>query len=121
MRFLLDEMFSPAIAVGLRARGVAVVALPESPDGRGLPDEHVFVRAQLEQRCLITENIADFVLIEAAWWAGQTVPHWGLVLVAPGTFVRHRRGAVGQLVRAIQALARSSHLAPGAVVWLRPE
>ena len=83
---LLDEMFPPSVAEGLRRLGIDAVAIQEIPSIRGLADPDVFVAAQLEGRCLVTENVADFVQVEAAWRSEQESPHQGLVLVAPGAF-----------------------------------
>ena len=86
MKLLLDEMFPPSIAEGLRRKGREVVAVQETPAPRGLSDPQLFVTAQLEHRVLVTENISDFVQVESAWRAEQEAPHSGLILVAPGAF-----------------------------------
>jgi Domain of unknown function (DUF5615) len=122
VRLLLDEMFPPSIADGLRRRGVDAVAIQETPSMRGLPDPQVFVAAQLDERCLVTENIADYVPIEAAWRSAHERPHHGLVLVAPGAFSRHDRRTVGRLVTALHATAAAGRPDRGMVTWLeRPE
>ena len=59
MRLLIDEMFAAAIADSLRDSGIDAIAIQEVPELRGLPDDQVFVHAQLEQRCVVTENVAD--------------------------------------------------------------
>lgn len=119
MRLLLDEMFPPSVADGLRRRGIDAIAIQETPPLRGLPDREVFVAAQLEQQCLVTENVADFVLVEAAWRSEHGGPHAGLILVAPGAFPRHRPRVVGQLVRALAEAAAVGVPEPGMVVWLQ--
>ena len=83
MKLLLDEMFPAAVAEGLRRQGVDVIAIQETLPLRGLPDRGVFVAAQLERRCLVTENIGDFVRVEAAWRSEHDAPHCGLILAAP--------------------------------------
>ena len=118
MRLLLDEMFPPSVAEGLRRRGADVTAAQEIPSLRGLPDPQLFVAAQLAQRCLVTENIGDFVLVESAWRAEHEEPHHGLVLVAPGAFPRHRPRTVGRLVAALEKLVKAGRPAPGLVAWL---
>ncbi len=87
---------------------------------RGLPDPEVFVAAQLHERCLVTENVADFVQVEAAWRSEHESPHHGLVLVAPGAFPRHHRQIVARLVKALAATIESDHPEPGTVAWLVP-
>ena len=118
MRLLLDEMFPPAVAEGLRRRGIDAVAIQETPSLRGLPDPEVFVVAQLEHRGLVTENISDFVPLESAWRAEHEDPHHGLVLVAPATFPRHRPRAVGRLVAALASLGTAGGPELGTIVWL---
>jgi hypothetical protein len=120
VKLLLDEMFSKAVAEGLRRRGVDAVAIQEIPALRGLPDHQVFVAAQLDKRVVVSENIADFVALETAWRAEQVSAHHGLVLVAPGSFPRHRRGAVGRLVLALEAFSSSGVWEEGSIAWLRP-
>jgi hypothetical protein len=118
VRLLLDEMFPPSIAESLRRRGCDVVAAQETPSLRGLPDPQLFVAAQLGQRCLVTENISDFVLVESAWRAEHEEPHHGLILVAPGAFPRHQPRTVGRLVAALDKLAKAGRPEPGLVAWL---
>lgn len=118
MKLLLDEMFSSAVARGLRQREVDATAIQDTPALRGLPDVEVFVAAQLDARALVTDNIADFVPIELAWRAEHEQPHAGLVLVAPGAFPRHQRRAIGRLVDALSALEVAGRLQPGTIVWL---
>ncbi len=118
MKLLLDEMFPPSIAEGLRRRGLDVIAAQESRSLRGLPDPQLFVAAQLAQRCLVTENISDFVLVESAWRAEHQERHYGLILVAPDAFPRHQRRTVGRLVAALEALMEASRPEAGMVAWL---
>lgn len=118
MRLLIDEMFAAAIAESLRDAGVDAVAIQEVPELRGLPDDQVFVHAQLERRWVVTENIADFVAVEHAWRAEQPRPHHGLILVHPKAFPRHHRGAIGRIASALQILATDTTVEPGTVLWL---
>ena len=119
MKLLLDEMFSTAIAEGLRRRGLDAIAAQEEPELRGLHDEQLFVSAQLDERCIVTENIADFVAVELQWRAEQRRPHCGLILVAPHAFPRHRRGVGGRVVGALAAQVETNQPEPGTVFWLR--
>ncbi len=109
-------MFPPAIADGLRRRNIDAAAVQEIPSLRGLADEQIFVSAQLQHRCIVTENVADFVLVEAAWRAEHDQPHAGLVLVSR-TLVRRPR-SIGRLIDAIGALADAGRPEPGIVAWL---
>jgi hypothetical protein len=121
VKLLLDEMFSAAIAEGLRRRGLDAIAAQEEPELRGLHDEQLFVFAQLAERCIVTENIADFVAVESQWRAEQGRAHFGMILVAPRAFPRHRRGVVGRLVAALHAQGESKQPEPGMIVSLRSE
>ena len=60
VRLLLDEMFSPAIAAGLRERGYDVIAVADPPDLRAKSDEEIFAWATADRRWLLTENVKDF-------------------------------------------------------------
>jgi predicted nuclease of predicted toxin-antitoxin system len=121
VKLLLDEMFPAAVAEGLRRRGVDAIAIQETMPLRGLPDREVFVAAQLERRCVVTENIGDFVRVEAAWRSDHDTPHCGLILVAPGAFPRHHRRVVGQLVDALTTAAETESAEVGTVTWLQAE
>jgi predicted nuclease of predicted toxin-antitoxin system len=74
VRFLIDEMFSPAVArhltdLGHDARHVRDVGLA------GRTDDEVFDRATAENRVVVTENAVDFVaLLDAAVGAGALTP-----------------------------------------------
>jgi len=59
-RFLLDEMFSPAIAAELCERGHDVIAVADRPALRAKADEEIFAWASAERRWLLTENVKDF-------------------------------------------------------------
>ena len=63
MRLLLDEMWTPTIALELRKRGFDVIAISEPAyAGRyaGISDDQVFARAQDDGRAIVTDNIADY-------------------------------------------------------------
>lgn len=74
MRFLIDEMFGPAVArhltdLGHDARHVRDVGLA------GGTDEEVFDHVTADDRIVVTENAADFVaLLDAAAGAGAVTP-----------------------------------------------
>lgn len=71
LRFQLDENVSPAIAVGLRARGVDVSTAHET--GRdGISDPDLLALSDAEDRVLFTHD-HDFVILHA-----QGVPHAGI-------------------------------------------
>jgi predicted nuclease of predicted toxin-antitoxin system len=74
VRFLIDEMFSPAVArhltdLGHDAQHVRDIGLA------GRTDDEVFDRATVEDRVVVTENAVDFVaLLEAAGSTGAATP-----------------------------------------------
>ena len=101
MRLVLDEHFSPEIARQLRARGRDVVAARDVVE-RGVSDGDLFAVAVLQQRAVVTENVADFVELHRAAVITRT-HHFGLVFTSPRQFPRTRRG-IGRTVRALDAL-----------------
>jgi hypothetical protein len=104
VRLLLDEMWTPTIALELRKRDLDVIAITEPAHaGRyaGISDNEVFRRAQEDGRAVVTDNIADYEQARRDWESrGQT--HHGLVYALDPPFNRHRgEGAIGQMVNAL--------------------
>jgi len=92
MRFHLDENVDPAIAQGLRRRGIDVTTTAEA----GLvsaSDEEQLSTARSQQRVLITHD-ADFLRLH-----DRGVPHAGIVYSAAA------RRSIGELVRGLIVLA----------------
>jgi len=121
-RFLLNEMWSAEIARQLRRRGLDVVAATELPRRyRGVPDDEVFARAQVDGRTIVTDNVGDFSRLVADA-AGRGKAHCGVVFALRPAFDRARPGVVGEMVRALAALARSTEVAAmsSTAVFLRP-
>ena len=121
MRLLLNEMWSAEIARQLRRRGVDAVATTELPRRyRGVPDAVVFSRAQEDGRAIVTDNVQDFTrLVSDASDRGEE--HHGVVFAVRPAFDRARPGVVGEMVRALTALASSEATArvAGGAVFLR--
>lgn len=101
MRLLLDEMIGPAVAGGLRHRGLDVVAVVEEAELRSLPDQEVLEHAAEQSRVLVTRNIDDFARLDARWRADGR-HHQGLVMVTERAFPQDR-DLIGALVRALLA------------------
>ncbi len=104
MRLLLDEMWTPTIALQLRKRGFDVVAISESEHASryaGISDDQVFARAQDDGRAIVTDNIADYEQARREHESrGQT--HHGLIYALNPPFNRHRGNRViGQMVNAL--------------------
>jgi hypothetical protein len=121
LKLLLDEMYPPSIAEGLRARGHDVVAVGERPELRGAADEVAFAAAQEEGRAIATDDVG-FRAIEAQH-RSRGEAHRGPVFTTNRRFPRGRPATVGRLVRSLDrflsddpwALADSSSF----TWWLR--
>ena len=112
---LLDEMFSPAIADGLAARGIDCRAVVADALLRALSDLEIFEAALLEGRVIVTNNVPDFESLRRARDAvGGAVP--GLIYTFPRT-----KAYVSRLVTALEAAAAGHETAScGGVLWLHP-
>jgi hypothetical protein len=102
VRLLLDEMFPPALAEQLRRRGHDVEAVKEHPALIGLPDPEVFAHAQATERVLVTENVSDYLLLDAEYRAAGR-GHAGLIFTSDSAFPRGRRDTLGALVAALDS------------------
>ena len=101
VRLLLDEMFSPAIAAGLRERDHDVIAVADRPDLRAKSDEEMFAWASAERRWLLTENVKDFRPIMLRALPGGP-PGCGLLFTSSRAFPRSRKNP-GPLINALHA------------------
>jgi predicted nuclease of predicted toxin-antitoxin system len=116
---LLDEVFSPAIADELTARGVDCRAAAADRLLRALSDLEIFEAALLEGRVIVTSNVPDFESLRRAREAvAGHVP--GLIYTSDLSFPR-TKAYVSRLVTALEAAA-IGHVAAsrGGVLWLRP-
>ena len=120
MKLLLDAMYTPEIARQLRRRGHDAVAAKEWSDRDSLGDADLFAAAQREQRSVVTNNIADFLPIDASY-RERGLAHHGLILTTERRFSRSSPRHVGQLVTALDALLRAHAGSPEAssfIHWL---
>ena len=121
MRLLLDEHYSPRIAEHLHAQGHDVTAVVARPDLAGLADRTLITAARNDGRALVTENVADFMLIFTELARTET-PHAGIILTNPHRFPRSRDG-MGRLIEALHEIL-VAHPEDDAftdrVVWLKP-
>jgi hypothetical protein len=116
---LLDEMFSPAIAVELSSRGIDCRAVAADVLLRAHSDLEIFDTGLLEGRVIVTNNVPDFESLRRAREAiGGELP--GLIYTSDLAFPR-TKAYVSRLVAALETAA-SSHEAAGrgGVLWLRP-
>lgn len=105
MKVILDEMWTPTIALELRKRGFDVIAINEPAHaGRyaGILDDDVFARAQEDGRSVVTDNIPDYESARLDWEAHGTAHH-GVIYALNPPFNRHHGDAViGQMVKALE-------------------
>lgn len=105
MKLLLNEMWSPTIAIELRKRHFDFIAINEPASVSlyaGIADDQVFARAQEDSRAIVTDNIADY---EKACrdWETRGSAHHGIVYALNPPFNRHRGSAViGQMVNSLE-------------------
>ena len=116
---LLDEMFSPAIAADLECRGIGCRAVVADPVLRAHSDLEILEAALLENRVVVTNNVADFESLRRAWEAaGREVP--GLIYTSDLAFPR-TRAYLTRLAASLETAAVSHETARrGGVLWLRP-
>jgi Domain of unknown function (DUF5615) len=102
LKFLLDEMYPPALAEVLRTGGIEVSTVAE----RGLAgrsDADVLSAAAENGYVLLTENVSDFARIAAdRLTAGGH--HRGLLIALSSRFSRRPSG-IPRIAAAIRALA----------------
>jgi hypothetical protein len=115
---LLDEMFSPAIAAELTARGIDCRAVVADVLLRAQSDLEIFDTGLLEGRVIVTNNVPDFESLRRAREAfGAALP--GLIYTSDLTFPR-TRAYIPRLVAALAAAASGHQSARcGGVLWLR--
>ena len=104
MKLLLDEMWTPTIALELRRRQFDVIAISEPAHASryaGISDDEVFARAQDDGRAVVTDNIADYEHARRERESrGQS--HYGLIYALNPPFNRHRgERVIGQMVNAL--------------------
>lgn len=100
MRFFLDEMYTTAIAVGCRDRGVDVVSVHERPELEGEDEDAEVLRAaSREQRVLISNNHRHLVPIVDRF-AESGEDHFGVLLTSDRSLPRTSEG-IGRLVNSV--------------------
>ena len=95
VRYYLDEHIDPAIAAGLRARGIEVLTTAETGHEQA-PDIEQLEFARSENCVLVTRD-ADFLAL-----AAQGIAHSGIA------FWHSKRRAIGTLIRGLVSLWRTT-------------
>lgn len=104
MRFLLDEMYSPDIALALRRSGIDAVSVHERSQLEGEPDDREILRAATrEGRVLVSNNAKDLVPIVDEFGLGGEM-HLGVLLTNDVTFPR-TRAMIVVMVRSLAGFA----------------
>ncbi len=101
MRLLLDEHFSPEIALQLRARSHDVIAVKEHRELIGRSDRVHFALMTDQRRAIVTQDLTDFRLLLAEAMRTPTKTY-GLVCVP--SRISLRREATGRIVTALDRL-----------------
>lgn len=107
---VLDEMFSPTVAVALRELGHDAIAVAERADLRSMTDDDLFAWSAADHRWLVTENVKDFrpIMLRALQAGGTTA---GLLFTSSRTFPRTRKNP-GPLIEALNAWLQTGPPAP---------
>jgi predicted nuclease of predicted toxin-antitoxin system len=100
LKLLLDEMYPLALARALHAVGIDAITIIELGMA-GTADPDVFAYSVAKNRPLLTENVADFVMI-AADHSTTGARHPGLLIALSNRFSRRASGRAA-IVKAIQA------------------
>ena len=118
MRRLLDSMYMPAIAEQLQRRGRDVISARADQQRAHLPDTTIFAIAQAEGRVIVTENIPDFLQIEAEY-RQQGREHAGLILTTNHGCPRGVPATIGRLVTALDAWLQehAGDEPPSSMIW----
>jgi len=119
VRLALDYHYSPLIAEQLRDRGHDVIAARDA-GWQAEDDEPLLELCGADRRVLLTNNVADFVVIARRWHAGG-LSHHGLVFTSDARLPRTRE-TIGRYVDAIDVLMREHPSLDGfidRIHWLR--
>jgi len=88
VKLLLDENLSPRVALALRALGVDAIHVRDR-SMFGATDPEVLRRAFMEDRILVTSNVADFVKL-----ARSVEIHGGIVFIEDGDLLHEEQQTV---------------------------
>lgn len=116
MKFLLDEMHTPVIAMALSQRGIDAIAGADTPSLRGLSDSDLLDHAAASGRVLVTENVGDFSqLVMRRATTGKS--HAGVIFTNPKRFHRGRIAYPGDVISALGSFAEDPPIVGDSWVW----
>jgi predicted nuclease of predicted toxin-antitoxin system len=118
---VLDEMYSPRIAVELRARGHDVIHASELGLA-GRSDIELFAAVSAERRAIVTNNADDYVRL-FAHAADEGTDHSGILLTSDRSLPRSRK-TIGLFVRVLDELMSanaSDDAFRNQLRWLTPD
>ena len=104
MRLALDHHYSTRIAVKLREKGHDVIAANER-SWEAETDDALLALCHDERRALLTNNVADFVVL-ARRWAIEGRAHSGLVFTSDSSMPRSKQN-IGRYFQRLDLLLRS--------------
>lgn len=116
MKLILDEMHAPGIADGLIAESFDVVAVAAQPELRGMSDEELLAHAATHGRALVTENVADLMMLTTQW-AGEGREHAGVIFTNPRRFNRAALAYPGNLVAALRQFLNDPPITGKSWIW----
>lgn len=103
MKFLVDSMLPPQIAVHLEEIGHDAVT-PAAAGAHNLPDDVLIGLASVERRVIVTENASDFagttactvLLVRKSWWPSEALApriaaaldRWAAANADPGSWAQ---------------------------------
>lgn len=105
MKLLLDEMYPPALAEGLRAGGIEACTVADV-GLVGRPDPDVLAAAEADGYVLLAENVADFARLGTEHLT--TGGHHPGVLIALSSRFSRRPAGINAIVAAIGAVANEN-------------
>ncbi len=116
MKLLLDEMHAPGIADSLTEESFDVVAVAAQPGLRGMRDEDLLTYATDHERVLVTENVADFMLLTDRW-VGTGNEHTGLIFTNPKRFNRATVAYPGNVIAALREFLTDPPITGKSWIW----